>query len=408
MKKGEIFLKKRSWMNKINKQSFLQRIFLGELYRNYDLKDFDWGIIFSVFFLTLFGIVMVSSVSLPLTEGSFSLIISHISKVIIALIIFLLIFRFPTNFWSKVDIQILLIAFFLLFLVFAPIIGQEVNGANRWIRVFGFSIQPSELMKFALIIYISSYCSRRLDEFKEKWLGFWKPILVVVMAISLVLFEPDLGSSAVIFVVALSIMFIAGAPLRHLLVIFSLGMSVFILMILTVPWRMKRILSFMNPWDTYQNEGWQLSHSLIAFGRGDWFGVGLGESLQKLHYLPDAQTDFIFAIIAEEMGLLFCIFLVALFSFLIFKCFYIGRLARHANYYLGSYIAYGAGICIALHVFINIGVSSGMLPTKGITLPFISFGGSNLLLMFALIALVLRINFEISESFTNKTKILNV
>ena len=395
-------------MNKINKQSFLQRIFLGELYRNYDLKDFDWGIIFSVFFLTLFGIVMVSSVSLPLTEGSFSLIISHISKVIIALIIFLLIFRFPTNFWSKVDIQILLIAFFLLFLVFAPIIGQEVNGANRWIRVFGFSIQPSELMKFALIIYISSYCSRRLDEFKEKWLGFWKPILVVVVAISLVLFEPDLGSSAVIFVVALSIMFIAGAPLRHLLVIFSLGMSVFILMILTVPWRMKRILSFMNPWDTYQNEGWQLSHSLIAFGRGDWFGVGLGESLQKLHYLPDAQTDFIFAIIAEEMGLLFCIFLVALFSFLIFKCFYIGRLARHANYYLGSYIAYGAGICIALHVFINIGVSSGMLPTKGITLPFISFGGSNLLLMFALIALVLRINFEISESFTNKNKILNV
>ena len=395
-------------MNKINKQSLLQRIFLGELYRNYDLKDFDWGIIFSVFFLTLFGIVMVSSVSLPLTEGSFSLIISHISKVIIALIIFLLIFRFPTNFWSKVDIQILLIAFFSLLLVFAPIIGQEVNGANRWIRVFGFSIQPSELMKFALIIYISSYCSRRLDEFKEKWLGFWKPILVVVVAISLVLFEPDLGSSAVIFVVALSIMFIAGAPLRHLLVIFSLGISVFILMILTVPWRMKRILSFMNPWDTYQNEGWQLSHSLIAFGRGDWFGVGLGESLQKLHYLPDAQTDFIFAIIAEEMGLLFCIFLVALFSFLIFKCFYIGRLARHANYYLGSYIAYGAGICIALHVFINIGVSSGMLPTKGITLPFISFGGSNLILMFALIALVLRINFEISESFTNKNKILNV
>ena len=203
-------------MNKINKQSLLQRIFLGELYRNYDLKDFDWGIIFSVFFLTLFGIVMVSSVSLPLTEGSFSLIISHISKVIIALIIFLLIFRFPTNFWSKVDIQILLIAFFLLFLVFAPIIGQEVNGANRWIRVFGFSIQPSELMKFALIIYISSYCSRRLDEFKEKWLGIWKPIMVVVVAISLVLIEPDLGSSAVIFVVALSIMFIAGAPLRHL------------------------------------------------------------------------------------------------------------------------------------------------------------------------------------------------
>ena len=395
-------------MNKINKQSLWQRIIFGELYRNYHFKDFDWGIIFSVFFFTLFGIVMVSSVSLPIMDGSFSITLSHLSKIIIALIIFLLIFRFPISFWSKIDIQILLISFFLLFLVYVPFIGQEVNGANRWIRVFGFSFQPSELMKFALIIYISSYCSRRLEEFKEKWLGFWKPILVVVMAISLILFEPDLGSSAVIFVVALSIMFIAGAPMKHLLLIFSLGMSVFVVMILAVPWRMKRILSFMNPWETYQEEGWQLSHSLIAFGRGDWFGVGLGESLQKLHYLPDAQTDFIFAIIAEEMGLLFCILLVMLFSFLIFKCFYIGRLARHARYYLGSYISYGAGICIALHVFINIGVSSGMLPTKGITLPFISFGGTNLLLMFALVALVLRINFEISESFSNKNKILNV
>ena len=395
-------------MNKINKQSLWQRIIFGELYRNYHFKDFDWGIIFSVFFFTLFGIVMVSSVSLPIMDGSFSITLSHLSKIIIALIIFLLIFRFPISFWSKIDIQILLISFFLLFLVYVPFIGQEVNGANRWIRVVGFSFQPSELMKFALIIYISSYCSRRLEEFKEKWLGFWKPILVVVMAISLILFEPDLGSSAVIFVVALSIMFIAGAPMKHLLLIFSLGMSVFVVMILAVPWRMKRILSFMNPWETYQEEGWQLSHSLIAFGRGDWFGVGLGESLQKLHYLPDAQTDFIFAIIAEEMGLLFCILLVMLFSFLIFKCFYIGRLARHAQYYLGSYIAYGAGICIALHVFINIGVSSGMLPTKGITLPFISFGGTNLLLMFALVALVLRINFEISESFSNKNKILNV
>ena len=395
-------------MNKINKQSLWQRIIFGELYRNYHFKDFDWGIIFSVFFFTLFGIVMVSSVSLPTMDGSFSITLSHLSKILIALTIFLLIFRFPISFWSKIDIQILLISFFLLFLVYMPIIGQEVNGANRWIRIFGFSLQPSELMKFALIIYISSYCSRRLEEFKEKWLGFWKPILVVVMAISLILFEPDLGSSAVIFVVALSIMFIAGAPMKHLLLIFSLGMSVFGVMILAVPWRMKRILSFMNPWETYQEEGWQLSHSLIAFGRGDWFGVGLGESLQKLHYLPDAQTDFIFAIIAEEMGLLFCILLVMLFSFLIFKCFYIGRLARHAQYYLGSYIAYGAGICIALHVFINIGVSSGMLPTKGITLPFISFGGTNLLLMFALVALVLRINFEISESFSNKNKILNV
>ena len=158
-------------MNKINKQSLWQRIIFGELYRNYHFKDFDWGIIFSVFFFTLFGIVMVSSVSLPTTDGSFSITLSHLSKILIALTIFLLIFRFPISFWSKIDIQILLISFFLLFLVYMPIIGQEVNGANRWIRIFGFSLQPSELMKFALIIYISSYCSRRLEEFKEKWLA---------------------------------------------------------------------------------------------------------------------------------------------------------------------------------------------------------------------------------------------
>ena len=185
--KEEILLKKWFLMNKSNRQSLWQRIIFGELYRDYNFKDFDWGIIFSVFFLSLFGIVMVSSVSLPLTDGSFSMTISHLSKIVIALIVFLLIFRFPVNFWSKIDIQILLLAFVLLFLVYVPFIGQEVNGANRWIRIFGFSLQPSEIMKFALIIYISSYCSRRLEEFKEKWQGFWKPILVVVMAIALVL-----------------------------------------------------------------------------------------------------------------------------------------------------------------------------------------------------------------------------
>jgi cell division protein FtsW len=202
-------------------------------------------------------------------------------------------------------------------------------------------------------------------------------------------------------------MFIAGAPLKHLLLIFSLGMSVFVVMILTVPWRMKRILSFMNPWDSFEQSGWQLSNSLISFSRGGWFGEGLGESLQKNYYLPDAQTDFIFAIIAEELGLIFCIFLVFLFSFLIFRCFIIGRLARQARHYTGSYIAYGIGVCIALHVFINIGVSSGMLPTKGMTLPFISYGGTNLLLMFALISLILRIKYEVSQEAISNKRIFN-
>ena len=394
-------------MNKAAKQSKWQRVLLGESYRDYSLKDFDWGILGAVFFLTLIGAVMVASATLPITEGNLNMIFSHVMKIIIGIFIGFLIFRYPVNLWTKIDIHILLITFVLLLLVYVPNVGQEVNGANRWIRLMGFSFQPSEMMKFSLIIYISSYCSRRLLEFKEQWIGFGKPILVIMAAIGLILFEPDLGSSAVIFITALSIMFIAGAPLKHLLLIFSLGMSVFVVMILTVPWRMKRILSFMNPWDSFEQSGWQLSNSLISFSRGEWFGVGLGESLQKNHYLPDAQTDFIFAIIAEELGLIFCIFLVFLFSFLIFRCFIIGRLARQAQHFTGSYIAYGIGVCIALHVFINIGVSSGMLPTKGMTLPFISYGGTNLLLMFALISLILRIKYEVSQEAISNKRVFN-
>ena len=291
--------------------------------------------------------------------------------------------------------------------MFIPFIGYEANGASRWIRLFGFSFQPSELMKFSLIVYISSYCYRRMTEFKEKWIGFWKPVLVVVLAIALVLLEPDLGSSAVIFLISLTIMFIAGAPLKQMSIILFMGSMVFVSMIILVPWRMQRILSFVDPWSAYGESGYQLSQALIAFSRGDLFGVGLGESLQKYHYLPDAQTDFIFAIIAEELGLIFCIFLISIYGYLIFKSFSLGRNSRIQNKFFESYISYGIGICIAFHVFINIGVSSGMLPTKGLTLPFISFGGTNLMLMFALIALLFRINLELNENSKIEGKVMS-
>ena len=184
-----------------------------------------------------------------------------------------------------------------------------------------------------------------MTEFKEKWLGFWKPVLVVISAIALVLVEPDLGSSAVIFLISLTIMFIAGAPLKQMLIIFFMGLSVFISMILLVPWRMNRILSFVDPWSNYGESGYQLSQALIAFSRGDLFGVGLGESLQKYHYLPDAQTDFIFAIIAEELGLIFCVLLISIYGYLIFKSFSLGRNSRMLNKFFESYISYGIGVC---------------------------------------------------------------
>ena len=202
-------------------------------------------------------------------------------------------------------------------------------------------------------------------------------------------------------------MFIAGAPLKQMSIILFMGLMVFVSMIILVPWRMQRILSFVDPWSAYGESGYQLSQALIAFSRGDLFGVGLGESLQKYHYLPDAQTDFIFAIIAEELGLIFCVLLISIYGYLIFKSFSLGRNSRMLNKFFESYISYGIGVCIAFHVFINVGVSSGMLPTKGLTLPFISFGGTNLMLMFALIALLFRINLELKESSKIEGKVMS-
>lgn len=388
-------------------QSRFQKIFFGEFYRDLKFSDIDIGIFLSVFFLSMLGIVMVASVTIPLTDGSLSMTFNHILKLVIAVVVGLYVFRFSFEIWKSIDIVLVLFSFFLLTLVFFPIIGFEANGASRWIRILGFSFQPSELMKFALIIYISSYCYRRMTEFKEQWLGFWKPVSVVVSAIALVLIEPDLGSSAVIFLISLTIMFIAGAPMKQMLIILFMGLMVFVCMIILVPWRMERILSFVDPWSAYGEGGYQLSQALIAFSRGDLFGVGLGESLQKYHYLPDAQTDFIFAIIAEELGLIFCFLLICVYGYLIFKSFTLARNSRIRENYFESYVSYGIGVCLAFHVFINIGVASGMLPTKGLTLPFISFGGTNLMLMFALVALLLRIDLELKENSDINRKVMS-
>ncbi len=387
-------------MPKSKEQSLLQRVFLGKHERALVLSDFDIPILLISISLAFFGIVMVTSVSLPLTSGSFSMTISHIQKIFIALALALFVFRFPIVFWQRYSIYFLLFSLLLLILVFIPLIGREVNGAYRWIRILGFSFQPSELMKFSLIIYISSYCIRKYDEFREDWLGFFKPVFLISLSILLILLEPDLGSSVVIFIVSFSILFIAGAPLKHLLSIFIFGLMTFVGLIFAARYRIERIMSFLDPWNA-ENE--QLRASLSAISNGQWFGVGMGNSKMKEGFLPDAQTDFIFAIITEELGIIFGLILIAAFSYLILRCFLIGRLARQNEHTFGSLVSYGAGVLIALHVFINIGVSTGLLPTKGLTLPLISFGGSNLMLMFVLIALIQKIKTEIN--FSNKISV---
>jgi len=386
---------------KSREQSTLQRIFLGKHSRSLSFFDIDLPIFLISLSLVFFGIVMVASVSLPLTSGSLTMTISHIQKILIAMFLAMIVFRIPIVFWQRYSIYFLLFSLFLLIMVFFPFIGREVNGAYRWIKILGFSFQPSEFMKFSLIIYISSYCIRNYDEFREEWLGFFKPVFLISISILLILLEPDLGSSVVIFIVSFSILFIAGAPLKHLLSIFFVGLMTFIGLIFTASYRIKRIMGYLDPWNNEFSE--QLRTSLSAISNGQWFGVGMGESKMKEGFLSDAQTDFIFAIIVEELGIIFGILLILAFSYLVFRCFLIGRSARQNDFSFGSLISYGVGVLIALHVFINIGVATGLLPTKGITLPFISFGGSNLMLMFVLIALVQKIKLEIN--FSNKISV---
>ena len=388
-------------MSNIKNQSILQRILIGKNHKSLGLKDLDMPLLFVAISLVFFGIIMITSVSLPLTSGSFSMTLSHIQKIFIASIVALIVFRTPLSFWQRNSIYLLLISLILLVLVFIPFIGREINGAYRWIRILGFSFQPSELIKFSLIIYISSYCIRKYDEFREEWLGFFKPVFLVTLSILLILLEPDLGSSVVIFTVCFSILFIAGAPLKHLLSIFFVGLLTFIGLIFTATYRIKRILGYLDPWNNEFSE--QLRTSLSAISNGQWFGLGMGNSQMKEGFLSDAQTDFIFAIITEELGIIFSLLLISAFSYLVFRCFMIGRIARQNDHIFGYLVSYGTGVLIALHVFINIGVSIGLLPTKGITLPLVSFGGSNLMLMFVLIALVQKIKIEIN--FSNKISV---
>ena len=378
------------------KQNFVNRILFGSHDRNIKFDNFDFTTTTISIFLAFFGILMVSSISFN------ELTTRHMFNLMVGFVLFFFIFRFEISTWKNIDLYLIFLSLFLLLILLVPNLAPEINGAKRWIRFLGFSFQPAELAKLSLLIYVSSFCNRKKEEFKSNWTGFWKPIFIMVSLISLILFQPDLGSSAIIFLVTLTIMFIAGAPIVHFIAISMVGFFTFVLMIFLVPWRFQRILTFMNPWENAQEGGYQLTRSFSAIGRGDWFGTGYGESWLKLNLLPDAQTDFVFSIILEEFGSFFGLILIFIFLVLVIRCFMIGRLARQMNQMFNSFIAYGIGTLIGLHVFINIGVSIGLLPTKGLTLPFLSYGGSNLFLTFILISLIQRIYFELNESDRHK------
>ena len=363
-----------------------------------DFKKIDLIFLFAFIFLNFFGLLAVATASVEFSHSISGDPLAFTKKQLIhlsaGLALFLIFLSIPLVFWEKFDRFLLGFGIFLLILVFIPGVGIEVNGAYRWIRSGPLGLQPSEVMKLITIVYIAGYSVRRLKDLQSNWFAFFKPSLLIVLIVSLILLQPDLGTSAVIFATVLGMLFVAGVQLRQFLLVIGLGSLGILAMIIFVPWRWERIISFMDPWSNPYEGGYQLTVSLMAISRGDWFGVGLGEGLMKLGYLPDSHTDFIFSVIVEEMGLFTAIILITTLFFLSFRSFYIGREALQKSLYFGFFICYGVAILIGLHTFINVGVAIGLLPTKGLTLPFLSYGGTNLLIMCCLCALVLRVDQE--------------
>ena len=302
----------------------------------------------------------------------------------------------PMQAWSKLGPLMLLVGLALLAVVLVPGIGYEVNGARRWVRVGIMNLQVSEPARLCFLIYLAGYLVRRSKALRETFTGFLWPMLVFSLACALLLKEPDFGAALVLMATALAMMFVAGARIRDFVVFFGAAVVAMAALAITSPYRLKRLTGFMDPWADPYDTGFQLTQSLIAIGRGEWFGVGLGDSVQKLFYLPEAHTDFVFAVFAEEFGLFGSLVLVALFLALLWRIFRLGIRAHDAERFFEAYMAIGLGTWLGLQAFINVGVNMGLLPTKGLTLPLISYGRSSLIITMICIGLLLRIHHELA------------
>jgi cell division protein FtsW len=302
--------------------------------------------------------------------------------------------KLPMMFWEYISVPCLIIGIFLLVLVLIPSVGREVNGSFRWIGIGPIALQASEPIKLFIVAYLAGYLVRHNESVKISFAGFIRPIGILTLIVGLLLLEPDFGAGVVLFATALGMLFMGGVPISRFIAWVSVAIvSLFSLAILS-PYRLQRLMSFADPWQDPFNSGFQLTQALIAFGRGEWFGVGLGSSVQKLFYLPEAHTDFIFAVLAEELGLIGSVIVILLYSFIIWRAFVIGQLAEYAGKLFSAYFAYGIGLIIGIQAYINLGVNMGVLPTKGLTLPLMSYGGNSIIVSCMLIGILLRIAFE--------------
>jgi len=372
--------------------------------------ELDFGLLWLALGLMAVGLVMIYSASIAIAEaarytghnGEYYLIRQGI---FIALGVGAAVaaFQVPMRVWQQAAPYLFLAGLLLLVVVLIPGIGREVNGSRRWIPLGFANLQPSELMKLLAVLYAADYTARKaalMDDFKR---GFLPMAMVMMLVGSLLLLEPDFGAFVVIVSIAMGILFLGGLNWRVFAALVAVLFAGFVTLILTSPYRMQRVLGFMDPFADPYGKGYQLSHALIAFGRGEWFGLGLGGSVEKLFYLPEAHTDFLLSVIAEEFGFVGVAVVIGLFAWLIVKAFLIGRRAAQLERNYCALVAQGIGIWLGVQALINMGVNVGLLPTKGLTLPFLSFGGSGIVANCLAIAVLLRIDWEHRQMMRGKT-----
>jgi cell division protein FtsW len=358
----------------------------------------DWLTVGLVLGIMLLGLVMVTSASISIASkesgNAFYYLERQLLLTLIGVSAAALVFCIPTRVLERASMPLLIIAIALLFLVLVPGLGHAVNGSRRWIRLLGFSFQVSELARVLVLIYVASYAVRREAQLRSSFVGLAKPLGLLCCVAALLLGEPDFGAATVLFATGFGLLFLAGARLRYVFAMTLVAAGTFALLAVTSSYRLRRLTAFLNPWADPYNSGFQLTQSLIAIGRGEWFGVGLGESVQKLFYLPEAHTDFLFAVLAEELGLAGVLLTLVLFLTLVWRSMHIASLASERGLKFQSYLAAGFGLWLGTQAFINIGVNMGVLPTKGLTLPLMSYGRSSLIVTLAWIGLLLRVYHE--------------
>lgn len=374
---------------------------------NYEPRDIgpvppDYGVLFVVFSLMLLGCLMVFSASISLGDSPKYHIseryffIRHVISLVVALFGAYIVWHIPMKAWKKMAFPFFLFGLFLLGAVFIPGVGKSTNGACRWIPLGLFNLQVTEVMKIAVLIYAADFTVRKQNYMHSVKKGLLPMLLVMGLVGFLVLKEPDLGAYVMMLAISMGILFLGGINLTVFIMVLVGVLGLLVFMIFAASWRAARFFAYLDPWEisNAQGKAYQLSHSLIAFGRGETWGVGLGDAIEKQHYLPEAHTDFILAIVGEELGFVGVMLILVLLFWLVKRAIEIGRTAIHLEHIFSGLVAEGIGIWIGVQTFINVGVASGLLPTKGLTLPFISFGGSAIMAVTAAVAILLRVDYE--------------